>query len=250
MPAILPTELRLIELFSSIQGEGLFLGRRQLFVRLAECNLNCAYCDTPFQPPPFWRVETSPGSGAFAQAANPVAAAELSERIRSIQQLSPIHHSLALTGGEPLMQVTALAAWLPQVNQVLPVFLETNGTLPQSLAAVLPWLAWVSMDIKLESSCGVATPWQAHADFIRLAGEKLCQVKLVIDPATPDEEVVTATRLVADCAPGTPLILQPRTIQGRPGVSGSRLLDLQEAAARIHAETLVIPQLHPLLAVP
>lgn len=250
MPATPPTELRLIELFSSIQGEGVLIGRRQLFVRLAECNLDCAYCDTPFQPTPTWREETVPGSGEFAAVSNPVVPAELGERIRAIQQHYPIHHSLALTGGEPLLQAKALADVLPEASAILPVFLETNGTLPQPLASVLPWLTWVSMDVKLESSCGVATPWATHADFMRVAGEQLCQVKLVIDAATPDEEVASAARLVADSAPKAPLILQPRTRAGRPAVAGARLLALQGMAAAIHRQTLVIPQLHPFLAVP
>jgi len=250
VPATPLTDLRLIELFSSIQGEGIFLGRRQLFVRLADCNLSCAYCDTPYQLTPFWRAETTPGAGTFEQVANPVTPVVLCEHVRSVQERCPIHHSLALTGGEPLVQAGALVAWLPQVSQILPIFLETNGTLPQPLEAVLPWLVWVSMDIKLESSCGVATPWQTHANFMRIAGKKLCQVKLVIDTTTPDEEVVAAARLVVEYSPGTPLVLQPRTIKGQPGVSGGRLLALQEVAARIHPATLVIPQLHPLLSVP
>ena len=36
----------IIEIFSTFQGEGSFIGKRQIFVRFAGCNLNCNYCDT------------------------------------------------------------------------------------------------------------------------------------------------------------------------------------------------------------
>ena len=250
MPATPPTELRLIELFSSIQGEGLFLGRRQLFVRLAECNLECAYCDTPFHSAPFWRSETAPGSGNFREVANPVPPQRLTGEVEAFVKAAPFHHSLALTGGEPLLQAEALAQWLPQLTDLLPVFLETNGTLSQPLEKILPWLRWVSMDIKLQSSCGPPTPWQLHARFMEVAGAALCQVKLVVAQQTLPDEITRAATLMAEYSPGTPLILQPRTVAGRPSVSGEHLLMLQDAAARIHRDTLVIPQIHPLLDVP
>ena len=39
--------MRVVEIFRSIQGEGLLTGADSLFVRTSGCNLRCAYCDTP-----------------------------------------------------------------------------------------------------------------------------------------------------------------------------------------------------------
>lgn len=35
---------RIVEVFDSIQGEGIYQGVRQLFVRFADCNLRCNFC--------------------------------------------------------------------------------------------------------------------------------------------------------------------------------------------------------------
>ena len=47
LPALPVLPVQLVEMFSSVQGEGPELGARTLFVRFAECDLRCAWCDTP-----------------------------------------------------------------------------------------------------------------------------------------------------------------------------------------------------------
>lgn len=247
-PATRPTEAQLIEIFSSIQGEGLLVGCRQVFVRLAGCNLDCAYCDTPFAPQPDCRIEDAPGSGNFHSLPNPVALETLTAILYQWHQALPgVHHSLSLTGGEPLVQAESLGEWLPALRELWPISLETNGTLPAALEPLLPHLDWISMDLKLPSVTGVPAPWEAHREFLTLARRCDCQVKAVVGEETPMEEIEAAARLLQEVAPAVPLVLQAVTRGNRSTLAGQPLLALHTRAARIHPLTRVIPQVHRFL---
>ena len=246
MQAMSPTEAaKLVEVFSSIQGEGLWVGCRQIFVRFADCNLACRYCDTPHQPQPNCRIEDAPGSGQFRSLPNPVSLEILHSILSQWHRNVPgMHHSLSLTGGEPLAQVEALQFWLPQLRELLPVYLETNGTLPSALEKIIGDVDYVSMDFKLESVSGEETPWDAHGDFLRIAATVEGFVKVVVGEQTPIDEIVRTAELVHDVAPQMPLVIQPLTEQGRCAVRGTVLLQLQQVVSRIHSSVRVIPQTH------
>lgn len=239
----------LTEVFSSIQGEGLYCGCRQIFIRLADCNLSCAYCDTDYTKASLFQLETAPGSGFFTAVENPpVRDVFLPTLIHWLAALPGAHHSFSITGGEPLCQTEALRWWLPQLRELLPVHLETNGTLPAALGPLLPWCDFISMDIKLTSVTSVATPWELHRDFLALATQCACQVKAVIGPKTSKEEVLMVAELMRDIASGVTLILQPLTINECPAVSPQQLLEHQAAAAAVHSRTRIIPQMHRFMA--
>lgn len=240
-----------VEIFSSIQGEGLHLGQRQIFIRLADCNLACAYCDTEFYRASLFPCEIRPGCGFSTDMPNPVASHEIVELVaRWNQDLPGAHHSISITGGEPLCQADALADWLPELRKILPVHLETNGTLPDALAPLLSVIDFISMDIKLASVTGVQTSWEEHRRFLQLAGQRPCQVKLVVGTQTPIDELLAAVRFVNEIAPHVPLILQPQTIERRVSLAAHQLLQMQAVAAAIHADIRVIPQVHHFLNAP
>ncbi len=248
VPAMSPTDGQLIEIFSSIQGEGRLIGYRQIFVRLALCNLACRYCDTPVDAVDTCRVETAPGAGTFFGLPNPVSLDVLSSLVADwVGRLPGGHHSISITGGEPLMQDRVLQNWLPTLRSLLPIHLETNGTLPEAFAPLVPHVDWVSMDIKLASQTGEPTPWSVHEEFLVLAAERNCCVKVVVGAETTVEEVQQAAELVRRRAPAAPLILQPITRAGRVAIAAGHLLSLQEQVARIHGLVRVIPQTHAFL---
>ncbi|NOY14444.1 MAG: radical SAM protein, partial [Deltaproteobacteria bacterium] len=137
-----------------------------------------------------------------------------------------------------------LADWLPELRKLLPIYLETNGTLPDELERLLPHIDWISMDIKLDSLTGSATDWDTHRDFLRLASRTNCYVKMVVADLTTDLEIQLAAKLVADIAADIPLILQPVTLDGRVAVSTQRLLTMQQSISAIYGNVRIIPQTH------
>ncbi len=96
------------EIFCSLQGEGPRAGCPAVFLRLAGCNLRCAWCDT----------KHALGGGIA------VGEAELAERL--LRYRCP---GLVITGGEPLMQQAGLVELLKLLPADLTIEVETNGTI-------------------------------------------------------------------------------------------------------------------------
>ncbi|TDA69815.1 MAG: 7-carboxy-7-deazaguanine synthase QueE [Clostridia bacterium] len=237
----------LAEVFSSVQGEGLWVGARHLFLRLSGCNLSCGYCDTPaaLRPSPDWRLEKMPGRREFVSMANPVGGEDLATILLAL--LGSPHRALAVTGGEPLLQADFLAELLAYVSRKIPVYLETNGTLPDRLGKLLPMVDIISMDIKLPGACGREL-WEEHREFLRLAGKKRLFVKIVVTSDTLDEEIEQAMALVAGEDGRIPVVLQPVTPGSRAQPpAAARLRAWQERALSALEDVRVIPQVHPIL---
>jgi len=237
-----------VEVFASVQGEGIYVGCRQVFVRFAGCNLACAYCDTAYarEEPGFCRVEDGPGSGRWRHLANPLTPEELAQALAGF----PLHlyHSVSLTGGEPLLYPAFLRRLLPRLKGTRAgIYLETNGTLPAALEAVLDLVDVVAMDVKLPSVTGLRACWDLHRRFLELAARRTVFVKAVVGPATTVSEVLGAAALVRDVAPDVPLVLQP---VGPGGTHPAHLLELQAAALGLLGDVRIIPQTHRLMGLP
>ncbi len=254
-PMLTEPKARLVEIFSSIQGEGVLVGHRQVFVRTYGCNLRCTYCDSPEtlkeSPIPVrCRVETVPGSWSFRTVENPIAASALTEIVRSY--LAEPHHSISITGGEPLLHAAFFEKWLPEARALgLKVFLETNGMLPGHLRRLLPLLDTVSMDFKAPSATGLTAEetLRRHREFLVVAKEVDVYGKLVVTLGTTELELDAVIETIAAVDPNIPLILQPVTPFGHEPktVPPSTLLRFHALASRRLREVRVIPQTHKMM---
>ncbi|MEG6522085.1 7-carboxy-7-deazaguanine synthase QueE [Desulfotomaculum sp. 1211_IL3151] len=234
------------EVFSSVQGEGPYVGTRQVFVRFTGCNLNCAFCDTPTNTKPeHFVLEKTPGLRDFIQIKNPVEPIRMAELIKHYYNLEN-HHSVSLTGGEPLLHTDYIAQLVPLVQGTKRgIFLETNGTLPEKLASIINRIDIISMDIKLFSSTKEKTPWELHKEFLQVASQKDVYVKVVVSSATNFDELEQVVELIKNINRNIELVLQPVTPKGGIApLDNHSLLLLQEQALKTLKNVRVIPQTH------
>lgn len=88
---------RVNEIFLSVQGEGIHVGERTVFLRFYGCPLRCVWCDQP-------EALAHTGVGRFET----MSAEEVRDRLARF----PAVRRLCLTGGEPVIAAKASLLWL------------------------------------------------------------------------------------------------------------------------------------------
>lgn len=245
----------LIEIFSAIQGEGINVGTRQIFIRFGGCDLRCHYCDSQhtWQKQPTCAIEHSPGKRDFVTYNNPINLSQLLSWVGA-QNQPHLHDSISITGGEPLLHAPFLVEFLPQVKALteLPIYLETGGHRPQQLKSILPYLDLVGMDIKLPSVSG-ENYWQEHQQFLQLCRDAGVEVfaKIVISQTTNPEELRQAAKLIAEVNKNAIAFLQPMTPLPQPHTNPSltapspeQVLAWQALMKEYLPQVRVVPQTH------
>ena len=104
------------EIFKSIQGEGPNFGKPAIFLRTAQCNLKCTWCDTKYT----WDWKNYD----FSKEVKEMTIDEVKDAITELE----IKH-LVITGGEPLLQQDDLADLLSFLKPDFYVEVETNCTI-------------------------------------------------------------------------------------------------------------------------
>lgn len=242
------------EIFSSAQGEGVNIGRRQLFVRFCECHRRCLYCDTNIERTDTVEVERIPGSGEFDSIANPIA---LDELLNLLEEMNPpefVHDDLFITGGEPLLYADFLVHLLPAAREKfgLPIHLETAGDKVEEFTSVAQWIDHVLMDIKLPSVTGEAGTWQEHLAFLKQieATETGATIKLVMNADTDPEDIGEAVKVILGAKSNAPVVIQPMTatLQSDRVPTAQQMLGWQSTMAlALGRGVRIIPQTHKMM---
>lgn len=166
--------LKISEIFSSVQGEGLRQGEPTIFVRLAGCNLRCSFCDTKRA----WK-------GGEDRAVE-----DILDEVGRLRLDFPVDW-VCLTGGEPFLQdIGPLASGLKKAG--FRVQVETNGTIWRPAT-----FDWITVSPK-------PPDYRVKPEFKRMAKE----VKLVVSRKLIIEAV---KKVRGDFPSAVPLLLQPQS---------------------------------------
>lgn len=221
---------QITEIFSSIQGEGLFMGERHLFLRFHGCQLHCSYCDE------------------YDKNATEISRAEILKTVEGLETAQGPHAMICLTGGEPLLASNFLKPLMRHLKtENWKTLLETNGIHWRALEEIIEYCDWISMDLKLSSVSHEKKFLDEHEKFFKIALRKNVYLKMVVAAEIDLQEFDSYLHRVASIAPQVPVFLQPvaqtREAYDDPGIL--RLLDdLQRRGSAIMPHMRIGLQLH------
>ena len=229
------------EIFISTQGEGPFVGHKQMFIRFCGCNLKCNYCDTDFDAKDC--MEFTPD--------------ELLEKIKTYEGFDKIH-SISLTGGEPLLWVDFLSEFLTKVKK--PIYLETNATITKGLEKVFDNIDYISADIKLPSSSGIKNSFELHDEFFKAVKNAIINcamtkqydcykqrlfAKIVFDESITDEEIKKSVELAKKY--DFQIVLQPKMNGMKLEIPTPIIENVFDRFLNEYKNVRLIPQVHKFL---
>lgn len=124
--------LNVMEIFHSIDGEGIRAGELTTFIRLAGCNLACKYCDT-------------------AYSINPKSEAVMKMEVHDIAD-KVLYQNVTITGGEPLLQSEVVDLCIALSERGISVNVETNGTIVPPVVPDIGSGTFFTVDYKTDCS--------------------------------------------------------------------------------------------------
>lgn len=202
--------MKVIEIFTSLQGEGVLMGTPTTFVRFEGCNLDCQWCDTKY-------------------------AREGGREMTPHQVLDEVEERnvpfVCLTGGEPMLQGGILEVIEELLDSDHHVTIETNGSVPLDPLPTSDDIL-ISMDVKCPSS---GMSHRLYRDNLTFLGPQ-DQLKFIIADRV---DYLYAKKVLRENEVNCPIIMTP--------VGGTELRDLATWVLEDRLWVRVLPQLHKLI---
>ena len=237
--------MRISEVFTSLEGEGVLLGTKTLFVRLAGCPFKCGYCDTDYALP----MDSGTEYGMD----------EAFELVRGSLERGTF--KVNFTGGDPLVQHEAVAELARRVRGEagVPTYLESSCYDAERFRAVLPYMDYVKAELKTADSGFVDEArypalLESALECLRasVALGTFTYVKIVVGASTTEAHLADLVGRALEAAPGgaglSGMVIQPVTGPGAPPLG--HLLRLYDAARPLYADVRVVPQVHKTIGAP
>ncbi|MDW3654335.1 MAG: 7-carboxy-7-deazaguanine synthase QueE [Nitrososphaeraceae archaeon] len=229
---------RVSEIFTSIEGEGIFVGKKTLFIRFSGCHLKCRWCDTKYALPL--------DSGTDYQID------EIKDLI--IKELQPFTYKVNFTGGEPLLQTEAVIELADFVKKQTNVetYLESSCFDSELFSKVLPYIDICKIEFKTDDSKVVEDEEYDNLILneikcLELAVEsnKATYIKIVVTNSTNLESFKNLVYNISKKIKPSDIlgfIIQPSFGIDQPTVN--KLLDTYDIVQPMFPEVRIIPQLH------
>ena len=236
------TRVKLSEIFTSIEGEGVLFGTKTMFVRMAGCPLKCHWCDTTYAIP--------------MDSGNDYSIDEVEDLISD--NLQPNTYKVNFTGGEPLVQHEAVIKLAQFVKQKgLRTYLESACYDSARFSMVLPHIDICKIEFKLKDSKVVDEKYygnllrnELECLSLAVSSNKMCYIKVVITNSSNLKEFKELLNEVFRFAKPRDIagfIIQPSFNVDEPTLDV--LFGFYDAVYPRYDQVRILPQLHKSIGV-
>jgi len=236
-------KVRLFEIFTSVEGEGILYGTKTLFVRLAGCPFTCFYCDTKESLPLDSGIEYS------IEDANKLIDSNLKNQTYKVN----------FTGGDPLIQHEAVALLAKHIqDKKIPTYLESSCFDIDRFNHVLPFIDIVKIEFKTKDSDFVDSK---HYEKLightmkclqsSVKSKKTTYIKVVVSSKTHPNDFENLVKKIFEIVSKDNIdgfIIQPTYGISEPSLD--LLLELYDIVYPHYIDVKVVPQLHKFIGAP
>ena len=203
---------------AGVQAQGVWAGRRQLFVRFA---------------------------GEAETATMYTAAVLVRELERQIARSK--FHSISIGGRDPLANVNFLVAALEGAKPSIPVMLDTDGQRPDAFALIAPHLTLVQVTVEFVGPETMVTNAIETLAAAATATGRKCANALVLCPRddTSDGQMLRIIEQAHRASPSTQIVIHPPTPTGEQPMLDRRWAVLLDQAISTHEDTRLALRLPP-----